>query len=222
MSIVQAQSIDLLEGLAIVLSVVSLIITTVGFFAALKFYRDGVELQRAANDALTKLAEKTEFIQSQVGGMFDKTLDAAIGKREILSDQFEELNEQLEKTKAKLIEESIGQIGAAGEHERKRLAQLVDTQMAVIREKIETTRESAQEIVQLENLSPIMNQILAVLASYPNGVTAREAYKKIAASPRFPVFSSSTISRRLRELEDKGYVHSDGDKYFIPSRDRAV
>lgn len=174
MSIIQAQPVDLLEGLAIVLSVVSLIITAVGFFASLKFYRDGVELQNTANRALTKLEEKTDFIQSQVGGMFDKTLDAAIGKRELLADQFEELNEQLESTKKKLIEESIGQIGAAGEQERKRLSGIVDRQMALIREKVESTRESAQEILDpqiIKDLRPRTAQILSEIAKHPAGTT---------------------------------------------------
>ena len=84
----QVQPISLIDALAMVLAIVSLVITIVGFFASLKFYRDGVALQKSANDALTKLEEKTQFIQTQVGGMFDKTLDAAIGKREVLSANF--------------------------------------------------------------------------------------------------------------------------------------
>ena len=51
--------------------------------------------------------------------MFDKTLDAALGKRELMSANFEELNEQLEETKKRIIEESIKEIGTAGEQERK-------------------------------------------------------------------------------------------------------
>ena len=111
----QMQGITAIDMLAIILSVVSLIITIVGFFASLRFYRDGMSLQEKANDALTKLEEKTQFIQAQVGGMFDKTLDAAIGKKEVLSENFEDLTEQLEKTKSKIIEEAINQVGAAGE-----------------------------------------------------------------------------------------------------------
>jgi predicted transcriptional regulator len=212
MTILQAQSIDLLEGLAIVLSVVSLIITTVGFFASLKFYRDGVELQRAANDALTKLEEKTEFIQTQVGGIFDKTLDAAIGKKEILSDKFEELNEQLERTKTKLIEESIGQIGAAGEQERKRLSKIVDDQIGLIREKIETTRESAEGMVQLDvsQLSPNLRHILFKLADQPDGLTLTE----IAQSTPF---TPTLVNRRLRELMNLGFVERKDSKYFVAS-----
>lgn len=212
--VVQAQTLDALEAFAIILSVVSLIISVLGFFASLKFYRDGVRLQQAANDALTKLSEKTEFIQTQVGGMFDKTLDAAIGKREILSDQFEELNEQLEKTKAKLIEESIGQIGAAGEEERKRLALIVDSQIALIQRKIDTTRESAQEMVQPETLSPVMSNILELLAQNPEGLTVRDIRAKMPLSV-LHLARPSMFSRRLRDLTNLGYVRVDHDRYFI-------
>jgi peptidoglycan hydrolase CwlO-like protein len=112
--VLQVQTITLIDALAIILSIVSLIITAVGFFASLKFYRDGVELQAKANDALTKLEERTHFIQAQVSGMFDKTLDAAIGKREALAGTFKELTEQLESAKSRIIEESLSQIDAAG------------------------------------------------------------------------------------------------------------
>lgn len=217
--IAQAQPVGIVEGLAIILSVVSLIITVVGFFASLKFYRDGVSLQRSANDALTKLEEKTEFIQTQVGGMFDKTLDAAIGKREMLSFNFEELSEQLEKTKAKLIEESIGQIGAAGEQERKRLAQIVDSQLSLIREKLETTRESAEKIVDtpaqpLSFSSRIILRLL--LGSESDGMTAQEIAAKTA-------FSEKGIRRKLSELQEEGYVEAKDGRYIaLPAVKRLV
>lgn len=148
---VQIQSNSLLEYVALVLSVVSLFITVLGFLASLKFYRDGMELQAKANDALTKIEEKTQFIQTQVGGMFDKTLEAAIGKRELLSESFEQINEQLEKAKVKVIQESIKEIGAAGEQERNRLTGVVDQQFDLLREKIDSTWESAREITASSN-----------------------------------------------------------------------
>jgi hypothetical protein len=80
----------------------------------------------------------------------------------------------LEKTKAKLIEESIGQIGVAGEQERKRLTKIVDRQIALIQEKVQTTRESAQEMVQPEALSLLRKQILTILIDWPDGLTAEE------------------------------------------------
>lgn len=212
--IAQVQIIGALEAFAIILSVVSLIISVVTFFASLKFYRDGVQLQQAANDALTKISEKTEFIQTQVGGMFDKTLDAAIGKREILSVQFEELNEQLEKTKAKLIEESIGQIGAAGEQERKRLSTIVDNQIALIREKVETTRESAQEMVDQEftAVAPLTLAILAVTWKNPKGLTSQEIRQRLSRLRDEP--SLSTMSRRLKDLMNTGQIILKDGRYF--------
>jgi hypothetical protein len=144
--VLQVQTITLIDALAIILSIVSLIITAVGFFASLKFYRDGVELQAKANDALTKLEERTHFIQAQVSGMFDKTLDAAIGKREALAGTFKELTEQLESAKSRIIEESLSQIDAAGEQERKRLAQVVDNEIKLLQDKVKTTEESVQDL----------------------------------------------------------------------------
>lgn len=47
--------------------IISFIITVFDFFASLKSYRDDVELQQAANDALIKIVEKTESIQDQAG-----------------------------------------------------------------------------------------------------------------------------------------------------------
>lgn len=210
----QIPTLDALEALAIILSVVSLIISVVAFFASLKFYRDGVQLQQAANDALTQISEKTAFIQTQVGGMFDKTLDAAIGKREILATQFEEVNQQLEKTKAKLIEESIGQIGAAGEQERKRLAEIVDVQMKAIREKVETTRESAQEIVESEFRPSVMWGMINLLNYHHDGLTAAEVLANMTG--RFPYieFNLEGINYQLKELQKRGIVYTHEDKYF--------
>lgn len=144
--------------------------------------------------------------------MFDKTLDAAIGKREMLSDQFEELSEQLETTKAKLIEESIGQIGAAGEQERKRLAKIVDSQIALIREKVETTRESAEEMVdEFTSLPASMQHILKALAENPTGLNVREIYDLI--HERVP-FARAMVVRRLTDLKRRGLIERKDDKYF--------
>jgi hypothetical protein len=144
------QMITAIDILSIILSIVALIITIVGFFASLKFYRDGVELQKLANDALTKIEEKTHFIQTQVGGMFERTLDAAIGKKELFNESFAELNDQLEKTRTRIIEETLQQIGAAGEQERKRFAELVDNQLEAVRRKVESTQESVETLASEE------------------------------------------------------------------------
>ncbi|MGA9997805.1 MAG: hypothetical protein WBP93_20485 [Pyrinomonadaceae bacterium] len=201
-----------IEVLSIILSIVSLIITTVGFFASLKFYRDGVQLQKLANDALIKLEEKTQTIQSQVSGMFERTLDAAIGGRNELSKNFEELNEQLEKAQARIIEESVKQVGAANEKERAQLSQIVDSQLDLIRAKIETTRESAGEVTFNEFLlknpdADIGTKITALLSIEGRPMSGSELRDRLSGWARY-----ETLQRRLRELLDKGVLISFREK----------
>lgn len=190
--------------LAMILSVVSLIVTTLGFFASLKFYRDGVELQGKANDALTKIEEKTAFIQTQVGGMFDKTLDAAIGKGALVSENFAELSEQLEQTKTKIIDEALKQIGDAGEQERKRLSQVVNSQIDLVRQKVETTRESAEELISRFPRIPVQSmsgRILKTLLPHGNGLTNSEISSKSGiATPTVDYFIRKNISYGLVEM----------------------
>ena len=75
------------EVLTIILSLVALIVTIIGFFASLKFYRDGVQMQNAATSALSRIEEKAAVIQTQVGGMFQQTLNAALGQPAKISEE---------------------------------------------------------------------------------------------------------------------------------------
>ena len=142
----QAQVITVVDIVAIIISIVALTITVIGFFASLKFYRDGMRLQGLASNALVKIEEKTWSIQSQVGGMFEKTLDAAIGRADNLSENFEALNEQLETAAKTITESALAKIDSAGEGERKRLGNLIEEQISLLRERVKETRESAEEI----------------------------------------------------------------------------
>jgi DNA anti-recombination protein RmuC len=137
---------SVVEILSITLSVIALTITIIGFFASLKFYRDGVQLQDNANKALVVLGEKTQHIQSQVGDMFSKTLDAAIGQRNQISESFDHINKQLEKSAKEIVDNAIKQVGIAGDNERVRLSEIVNKHMEPLRKKINATRESAEEL----------------------------------------------------------------------------
>lgn len=136
--------------LSFILGAVSLIITVLGFFASLKFYRDGVELQKSANDALAKLEEKASALQIQVGGMFEKTLDAAIGNRSIVSDNFEDIQSQLEQLKRSVIDQATQELGVAGQKERDRLSEILSKQLSAVKETVETTRRSVAELAPPE------------------------------------------------------------------------
>jgi predicted transcriptional regulator len=199
---------DLINMLAIVLSIVSLIITVVGFFASLKFYRDGVQLQTTANDALVKIEEKTQSIQTQVGGMFDKTLDAAIGKRHELSAGFEDLEKQLSDAKEALLGEVREQIGEAGEQQQLRIKQTVEDQIRLLREKVEATRESAEEIansplVQSRGFSRFKLAILNALSS-AQSLSSSGLGQYIQKYE--PTLNGAYLSRRLRELKEEGFI----------------
>lgn len=194
-----------IEVLAIILSVVSLIITTVGFFASLKFYRDGVQLQQLANDALTKLEEKTQFIQAQVGGMFQKTLDAAIAKNE-LSVNLEDVNDQLEIAKKQIVDDALKQIDAAGENERKRLMEIVNTRIEPIKEKVETTKESAEDADRndagLEELTARERKKGVFIGAYIRR-DLKDALRRRAASEHHTL--SQEITRILRAATENSH-----------------
>lgn len=149
----QLQAITIVDIMAIIISIVALIITVIGFFASLKFYRDGVKLQGIAHEALVKIEEKTYSIQSQVGGMFEKTLDAAIGKADKLSDNVEALNEQFETAAKAITESALAKIDSVGEGDRQQFVELIKKQIEPIREQIQETRKSADDIIDLTRIS---------------------------------------------------------------------
>lgn len=73
------QVLGMLDLIAIVIGSVGTIVTVLGFFASLILYFKAQKLQDQANNALITIQEKSQSIESRVNGMFDKTLDAAIG-----------------------------------------------------------------------------------------------------------------------------------------------
>ena len=67
-----------LELLAIVLAMLSITVTIIGFFASLKFYRDGSNLQQEATKILNNLEVKADAMQQTVSGNFQMMLDKLI------------------------------------------------------------------------------------------------------------------------------------------------
>jgi hypothetical protein len=200
------QIISAIEIVSLILSIVALIVTVVGFFASLKFYRDGVTLQGKANDALTKIEERTQFIQTQVGGMFDKTLEAALGKNDELSASFEEISQQLELTKSRIVE----QIGDAGGREERRLTQIVDAQIQPLREKVQTAKALAEEGGADENPSLVLGEIFALqkLRNADRPLQAWEIAKGIEhmSTSRALYFVTRLQERGLAAIVDEGHV----------------
>jgi hypothetical protein len=68
-----------LQITSLVLSLTALIVTILGAYASIVFYNKTRDLNSQAQDALSRIDEKTELIQSQLGRRFDATLSALIG-----------------------------------------------------------------------------------------------------------------------------------------------
>ncbi|WDE00823.1 hypothetical protein [Thalassomonas actiniarum] len=151
------------DVLAIILSIVALMITFIGFFASLKFYREGVQLQNAANDALVKLQEKTQNIQDQVVGMFDKTLDAAISKTDEIDSSFDSLDKRLKETKESIVQDALSELKSAGTLTEENIERIVSEQLTSLENKISSTRELAENLVSERKPISMSNPSSAIL-----------------------------------------------------------
>jgi peptidoglycan hydrolase CwlO-like protein len=167
---------------------VALVITTIGFFASLKFYRDGVDLQARANDALTKLEEKTQNIQTQIHSIVDKVIKALIKRSEpesragslpimtaAMAESFSNLTKEIEELK-KFIDDTLKQIGAAGQQEQNRLMQDLEKKVESIQAVVETTKENVQDSIPITLLA---NEILNVLCQMKTGLTVAEIASRL-------------------------------------------
>lgn len=193
------------DVLAIILSIVALAITVVGFFASLKFYKDGVELQKSANDALVKLEEKTQSIQMQVGGMFEKTLDAAISSSNQLDQSFDVLDEKLTEAKNNIVEATLKELGQAGNKEKEKLEEAVKSQLRVISESVQNTRESAEEVAYMNSeailtQSSLQSKIANILIKTQAELSITEIANSIGAS-------YEGVRRAVRRMVDRGMLH---------------
>lgn len=208
--------------LAIILSIVALVITVIGFFASLKFYRDGVRLQNTANDALVKLEEKTHSIQSQVGGMFEKTLDAAISKSTQLDTTFDQLNDQLVSTKQNILDATSNELGRLGKEEQNKLMAVVEKQLRSIEEKVMDTKISAESIAIGDaqiylTMSELQANIVEVLFNSPEELTSAQLSENINK----PLID---IKRSIEKLVRRGTINvrfTKNHRYYSVKRDQS-
>lgn len=90
--------------------------------------------------------------------------------------------------------------------------------IALIREKVESTRESAEEVVQAESLAPSMVAIIRLLKNSPNGLTTQEVMENLHYVGPFIV-----IKRRLNELMHRELVSRlDDGKYSLSTAAKGV
>lgn len=210
---------DILAIVSLILGLIALIVTIVGFFASLKFYRDGVNLQDSANKALTKIEEKTSSIQTQIGGMFDKTLDAAIknNKGVMVSQDFDDISDQIESVKSNLIQKVSEEISSIGSDEKNQIKKFLDEQFSIIADQVNISQENTEDLIQQTEsesfpVTQFQLKILNTLRNTDGNLSASEISEKLAVS--IPV-----ITRDLIRLKRKRLINSTNEgtvpKYVI-------
>lgn len=130
-----------------------------------------------------------------------------------VSDNLEDVNRQLDLAKNKLISDAVEQIGIASENERSRLAQLINNSFSSIQDRVETTRESAQGVVNSvpKLLSPLQFKVLKSLQESATGVTTGDVAKACN-------LSDSKARQILQLLRTVGYVDKVANTYRITRR----
>lgn len=204
---------DILAILSIILGLVALIVTIVGFFASIKFYRDGVNLQEKATNALTKIEEKTNSIQTQIGGMFDKTLDAAISnKGQRINQDFEDIATQLEKSKEVLIKEAISQIKNIGDGEKRKLESFISDQFKIINDQVNISQENTEDLINQEDedvpISQFQARIISVIRDNKRGLTLKEISNEVG-------FNEFAVEKALNRLIRKKIISKNENDKFI-------
>jgi hypothetical protein len=204
---------DILAILSITLGVVALIVTIVGFFASLKFYRDGMNLQERASSALTKIEEKTNSIQTQIGGMFDKTLDAAISnKGHKINQDYEDISSQLDASKDILIRDAISQITNIGADEKEELESFIREQFKIITDQVNISQENTEDIISQDDenvsISQFQAKIIGVVRQEEKGLTIDDVSKEVG-------FNKFSVDKALRRLLRKKLVSMSEDGKFI-------
>jgi uncharacterized protein YicC (UPF0701 family) len=206
---------EAIDIISIVLSLVALIVTVIGFFASLKFYQSGVEQQKITSETLSAVQEISRSIKTQVDGMFNKTLDAAIGRT---SEDFEVLDEQLEATSEAIVEAAVQQIGAAGEAERQKLKEVVEQNIGQVKQRVEETRESAEEIVEAVGhrlpQSRFQAQVIAFL--HASGKSKRSKITSELGRDK------SSVQRVLQKLTDRNFLIQEGESFSLSAKGKKI
>jgi hypothetical protein len=205
---------DLVGIASLILSVVALIVTIIGFYASLKFYRDGVALQDSATKALAKIEEKTNTIGQQMSGMFDKTLDAAINnKGSQITQDFEDTTEQIEKASKIVLEKITNDLNNIGTVEKDKLKEFISNQFKTITEQVTVTQENATEIVtspdnEFISVSQFQAKILDTIRASKTSLTIKQISETLD-------FSEVIVEKALSRLSVKRLVKADNNLYSI-------
>lgn len=206
---------DVLGLVSLLLSIVALIVTVIGFFASLRFYSEGVKLQDSATRALTKIEERTSTLGQQMSGMFDKTLDAAINVNRggQITQDFEDTTEQIEKANKALLDRITTDLKNIGDGEKEKLKKFVEEQFKTITDQVTVAQENATEMVTTPDnefiaISQFQSRILEILRNSSTPLAIQQIGEKVH-------FSNSVVEKALVRLFAKRLVKMTGNLYSV-------
>jgi len=135
-----------LETIAILLSILAFLITIIVFFASLRFYKDGMKLQDSANDVLSKINLKIDSLQSQVTGIFDKTLDAALmTRKDEISEDFESVQQKLQDSAEEILKKVKNDIQVIGKDKAEEITESVKNEFEDISKQLKEARAALDQ-----------------------------------------------------------------------------
>lgn len=210
-----------IEIITIVLSLVALFITIIGFFASLKFYRDGNELQKKANDAMVRIEEKSLNIEKHVEGQFNKMIDYIFNRDNSLNYNTEEINKQLEKFATDIINFAQTRIANFENSEKQEiknlLSEIIDTRLNTISKVVDKTKEDAkiaEYVTRKDAANLIQESILEVINNSKKPLSADDISKKVGVEKtdeNFRVAISNLVSHGY-----VSYVYLEGRRVYSP------
>ncbi len=133
-----------------------------------------------------------------------------------LSIDLKDVERQLEVVKGRIIDEALKQIDVAGDKERARLISIVNDNIRSVQEKVETTRESAEEVAfetPLNRFSPkVQEKILQLLSSEDNPISLAEIRQKLSEEG----INIDDLYWNMRSLRKQGLVEKfDGANIWL-------
>jgi hypothetical protein len=138
-------------------------------------------------------------------------LNTLLGQKELLVD-IDNINTQLEESRNRIVEEAIAQIGSLGETERRQLSHSINEQMALIRDRLETTRDTVEELTAdaLYSKMPrsdLQAKILSYTTNCPDGTDIEDISKNVGREKSAVERAVAKLVGRKLLQDENGRIH---------------
>jgi len=144
------------------------------------------------------------------GGLFDKTLEAAIARKEDVSEEFDSLQSRLEQTAETLTQKFAEEIKGIGQGQKEEISRLVKGQFAKVSEELRAARNTLTDLTpedarreQLVRFGS-SKRILGVLRE-----KSPISLDELLTRTRIPL---NNFSHRIKSFQDVGFAIVDRSK----------